>query len=105
MEWRGTPALPEIHKKAWPYSRQRVNAGIAVLVFGASAGKRLVPELQKRVYKRVGQNCRNECINASAISAKARFLEAIEKRITAAEHGEFIEEEELDVRLESMFRP
>jgi predicted transcriptional regulator len=36
---------------------------------------------------------------------EARFLAAIEKGIAAAERGEFIEEEEMDARIERMFRP
>ena len=36
---------------------------------------------------------------------EARFLAAVEKGIAAAERGEFIEEEEMDARLEAMFRP
>ena len=35
---------------------------------------------------------------------EARFLEAVEKGIAAAERGEFIEEEEMDARLERMFQ-
>jgi len=35
----------------------------------------------------------------------ARFLAAVERGIAAAERGEFIEEEEMDARLEAMFRP
>src|ERR1700685_2374870 len=34
---------------------------------------------------------------------EARFLAAVEKGIAAAERGEFIEEEEMDARLEAMF--
>jgi predicted transcriptional regulator len=36
---------------------------------------------------------------------EARFLEAVEKGIAAAERGEFIEEEEMDARIEHMFKP
>jgi predicted transcriptional regulator len=36
---------------------------------------------------------------------EARFLAAVEKGIAAAERGEFIEEEEMDARVESMFKP
>jgi hypothetical protein len=36
---------------------------------------------------------------------KARFLAAVEKGIAAAEGGEFIEEEEMDARIERMFKP
>ena len=36
---------------------------------------------------------------------EARFLAAVEKGITAAERGEFIEEEEMDARVERMFKP
>jgi predicted transcriptional regulator len=39
------------------------------------------------------------------LDEKARFLEAVEKGIAAAERGEFIEEEEMDARLERMFQP
>jgi predicted transcriptional regulator len=35
----------------------------------------------------------------------ARFLAAVERGIAAAERGEFIEEEEMDARLEAMFKP
>ena len=35
---------------------------------------------------------------------EARFLAAVEKGIAAAERGEFIEEEEMDARLEAMFK-
>jgi len=34
-----------------------------------------------------------------------RFLAAVEKGIVAAERGEFIEEEEMDARIERMFKP
>ena len=34
---------------------------------------------------------------------ESRFLAAVEKGIAAAERGEFIEEEEMDARTESMF--
>jgi predicted transcriptional regulator len=36
---------------------------------------------------------------------EARFLAAVEKGIAAAERGEFIEEEEMDARVERMFKP
>ena len=35
---------------------------------------------------------------------EARFLSAVEKGIAAAERGEFIEEEEMDARVERMFK-
>jgi len=35
---------------------------------------------------------------------EARFLAAVEKGIGAAERGEFIEEEEMDARVERMFK-
>jgi len=38
------------------------------------------------------------------LDEKARFLEAVEKGIAAAERGEFIEEDEMDARLERMFQ-
>jgi predicted transcriptional regulator len=39
------------------------------------------------------------------LDEEARFLAAVEKGIAAAERGDFIEEEEMDVRLERMFKP
>ena len=36
---------------------------------------------------------------------EAQFLAAVEKGIAAAERGEFIEEEEMDARIERMFKP
>jgi predicted transcriptional regulator len=36
---------------------------------------------------------------------ESRFFAAVEKGITAAERGEFIEEEEMDARIERMFKP
>ena len=35
----------------------------------------------------------------------ALFLAAVERGIVAAERGEFIEEEEMDARVERMFKP
>lgn len=39
------------------------------------------------------------------LGEEARFLAAVEKGIAATERGEFIEEEEMDARLEAMFKP
>ena len=36
---------------------------------------------------------------------EAQFVTAVEKGIAAAERGEFIEEEEMDDRIERMFKP
>jgi predicted transcriptional regulator len=41
---------------------------------------------------------------ARYLDEEARFLAAVEKGISAAERGEFIEEEEMDARLEAMFK-
>lgn len=38
------------------------------------------------------------------LDEEARFLAAVEKGIAAADRGEFIEEEEMDARLEAMFK-
>jgi predicted transcriptional regulator len=37
------------------------------------------------------------------LDEETRFLAAVEKGIAAAERGEFIEEEEMDARIERMF--
>jgi predicted transcriptional regulator len=39
------------------------------------------------------------------LGEEARFLASVEKGIAAAERGEFIEEAEMDARLEAMFKP
>jgi predicted transcriptional regulator len=39
------------------------------------------------------------------LDSETRFLAAVEKGIAAAERGEFIEEEEMDARIEHMFKP
>ena len=41
---------------------------------------------------------------ARYLNEEARFLEAVEKGIAAADRGEFISEEEMDARLEAMFK-
>ncbi len=46
---------------------------------------------------------------ASAVVARyleedTRFVEAVQKGLRAAERGEFLEEEEMDARLEAMFK-
>jgi len=38
------------------------------------------------------------------LAEEVRFLAAVEKGLIAAERGEFIEEEEMDARLEAMFK-
>lgn len=42
---------------------------------------------------------------ARYLDKEVRFLAAVEKGIAAAERGEFIEEEEMDARLEAIFKP
>ena len=39
------------------------------------------------------------------LDGEARFLAAVERGIEAAERGEFIEEDEMDARIEHMFKP
>ena len=41
---------------------------------------------------------------ARYLDAEANFLAAVEKGLAAAERGEFVEEEEMDARIERMFR-
>ena len=41
---------------------------------------------------------------ARYLGEKARFLAAVERGLAAAERGEFIDEEEMDARVEAMFR-
>ncbi len=41
---------------------------------------------------------------ARYLDEEARFLAAVEKGIAAAARGEFIEEDEMDARLEAMFK-
>jgi hypothetical protein len=39
------------------------------------------------------------------LDEEGRFLAAVEKGIAAAERADFIEEEEMDARVERMFKP
>ncbi len=41
---------------------------------------------------------------AHHLGEEARFLAAVEKGIAATERGDFIEEEEMDARLDAMFK-
>jgi predicted transcriptional regulator len=41
---------------------------------------------------------------ARYLGEEARFLAAVEKGIAAAERGEFVEEKEMDARLQAMFK-
>jgi len=41
---------------------------------------------------------------ARYLDGETRFLAAVERGMAAAERGEFIEEEEMDARLEAMFK-
>jgi predicted transcriptional regulator len=41
---------------------------------------------------------------ARYLEDESRFLEAVEKGIAAADRGEFIDEEEMDARVEQMFK-
>jgi predicted transcriptional regulator len=41
---------------------------------------------------------------ARYLDEEVRFISAVQKGLAAAERGEFIEEEEMDARLESMFK-
>jgi predicted transcriptional regulator len=41
---------------------------------------------------------------ARYLNEEARFLAAVQKGLAAADRGEFIEEEEMDARLEAMFK-
>jgi predicted transcriptional regulator len=41
---------------------------------------------------------------ARFLAEEARFLAAVEKGLAAAARGEFIEEEEMDARVEAMFK-
>lgn len=41
---------------------------------------------------------------ARYLDDEARFLAAVEKGLAAAERGEFLEEEEMEIRIERMFR-
>ena len=39
------------------------------------------------------------------LQKEARFVQAVEKGLAAAERGEFIDEEEMTARVDRMFRP
>jgi predicted transcriptional regulator len=69
----------------------------------------LTPEQQAQLAQiatKAGTNPERLATNVVAryLDEEARFLAAVEKEIAAAERGEFIEEEEMDARLEAMFK-
>jgi predicted transcriptional regulator len=69
----------------------------------------LTPEQQAQLAQlatKSGTNPEQLAANVVAryLNEEARFLAAVEKGIAAAERGEFIEEEEMDARLEAMFK-
>lgn len=69
----------------------------------------LTPEQQAQLVQiaiKAGTNPERLATNVVAryLHEEARFLAAVEKGIRAAERGEFIEEEEMDARLEAMFK-
>jgi predicted transcriptional regulator len=68
------------------------------------------PDLQTRLTQRATQQGRNpdewvQDVVARHLDDEERFLAGVEKGIAAAERGEFVEEEEMDARLERMFKP
>jgi predicted transcriptional regulator len=69
----------------------------------------LTPEQQAQL-ARIATNARTiperlvTNVVARYLNEEARFLAAVEKGIAAAERGEFIEEEEMDARLEAMLK-
>jgi predicted transcriptional regulator len=67
------------------------------------------PELQAKLAHLATQQGRDtdelvQDVLTRYLEEETRFLEAVEKGIAAAERGEFIEEEEMDARIEQMFK-
>jgi predicted transcriptional regulator len=67
------------------------------------------PEQEARLSqlaRNAGTDAENLVKNVLAryLDEEARFLAAIEKGLAAAARGEFIEEEEMDARIERMFK-
>jgi predicted transcriptional regulator len=65
----------------------------------------LTPELQARLTHLAAQQGRSadelvQDIVTRYLEGEARFLEGVERGIQAVERGEFIEEEEMDARVE-----
>ncbi len=70
----------------------------------------LTPEQEARLAQIANQSGTNperlvRDVLVRYLDDEARFLAAVEKGIAAAERGEFIEEEEMDARIERMFKP
>lgn len=70
----------------------------------------LTPEQQARLAQIASKNgTAPESLVTTVVTryldGEARFLAAVEKGIAAAESGQFIEEKEMDARLEAMFKP
>lgn len=70
---------------------------------------KFTPEQEARITKMAGESGTDpdrlvRDVVTRYLDDEARFLAAVEKGLTAAERGEFIEEEEMDTRIERMFR-
>jgi predicted transcriptional regulator len=66
-------------------------------------------ELQAKLADIAAQQGRNadelvQDVLARYVEDEARFLEAVEKGIRAAESGDFVEEAEMDARIEQMLK-
>jgi predicted transcriptional regulator len=70
---------------------------------------RFTPEQEAQLTQiaaRSGTNAERVVANVVVryLDEESRFLAAVEKGLAAAERGDFIEEEEMDARLEAMFK-
>jgi predicted transcriptional regulator len=69
----------------------------------------LTPDQQDRLAQiavRAGTNPERlaATVVARYLDEESRFIAAVQKGLAAAERGEFIEEDEMDARLEAMFK-
>lgn len=79
------------------------------MAYGEFMEVTFTPEQQtqlREIAAKVGTNPSALVLNvvASYLGENARFLAAVDRGIEAAERGDFIEEEEMDARLEAMFK-
>lgn len=70
---------------------------------------KFTPEQEARITKMAGESGTDpdrlvRDVVTRYLDDEARFLAAVEKGLAAAERGEFVEEEEMDARVERMFR-
>ena len=115
LDWSQCKAVESVPGKmsgAWVFkgTRMQVQTAFANLEAGATVDELLewFDGLERgqveAVLHFVASSLEKEPIYAESVDEKTRLFAAIDKGIDAAARGEFLEEDEMDARLEAMFK-